>query len=191
MRAAAVRIDEVPGVVSGITLEAATTAALADGRSVVALHTGELTDRFGNILADGTLAQFIFDGPSGTGAVTGTVQNGAVHIELTAPTLPGTVIGHLNIHGVVSNDVVIDYSSAIAGFDVRLEFIGQDAVLRVDGALDPSGAFVADGTEVTWGDHRASLRRGSTEIWVPAPLVDANATVDILGLTQQTETSTQ
>ncbi len=191
VRAAAVRIDEVPGVVSGITLEAATTAALADGRSVVALHTGELTDRFGNILADGTLAQFIFDGPSGTGAVTGTVQNGAVHIELTAPTLPGTVIGHLNIHGVVSNDVVIDYSSAIAGFDVRLEFIGQDAVLRVDGALDPSGAFVADGTEVTWGDHRASLRRGSTEIWVPAPLVDANATVDILGLTQQTETSTQ
>ena len=85
--------------------------------------------------------------------------------------------------------MAIEYATAIASFDARLEFIGEEAVLRVDNALDPSGAFVADGTEVRWGDLRASLRRGSAEIWIPASLVDADARVEILGLTTQTEMS--
>ena len=190
VRGSTVRIDEVPGTVRDITLTATETTGLADGRWVVALHTDELVDAFGNTLADGTITQFIFDGPSGRGAVTGTVQNGAVHIELSAPTTPGRLRGYVEIHGVASNDVVIDFASAIASFDARVEFIGEEAVLRVDNALDPSGAFVADGTEVAWGDQRVSLRRGSAEIWIPALLVDADATVEILGLTTQTETET-
>ena len=187
VRANAVRIDEVPGTVRDITLTASTTDALADGRSVVALHTDELTDRFGNTIADGTIAQFVFDGPSGRGAVTGTVQNGAVHMELSAPTEPGRLVGHLDIHGVASNEITVDYRSAIASFEARLEFIGEEAVLRIDNALDPSGAFVADGTQVSWGDQAASLRRGAAEIWLPAPLAPTNATVEILGLAAQTE----
>ena len=190
VRGSTVRIDEVPGTVRDITLTATETMGLADGRSVVALHTDELVDAFGNTLADGTIAQFIFDAPSGRGAVTGTVQNGAVHIELSAPTTPGRLTGYVEIHGVASNDIVIDYVSAIASFDARVEFIGEEAVLRVDNALDPSGAFVADGTEVAWGDLRASLRRGSAEIWIPASLVDADAMVGILGLATQTEMET-
>ena len=105
-------------------------------------------------------------------------------------TTPGRLTGYVEIHGVASNDIVIDYVSAIANFDARVEFIGEEAVLRVDNALDPSGAFVADGTEVAWGDLRASLRRGSAEIWIPASLVDADAMVGILGLATQTEMET-
>ncbi len=189
VRGSAVRIDEVPGTVRDITLTAIETTVLADGRSVVALYTDELTDAFGNTLADGTIAQFIFDGPSGRGALTGTVQNGAVHIELSAPTTPGRLTGYVEIHGIASNEVAIEYATAIASFDARVEFIGEEVVLRVDNALDPSGAFVADGTEVRWGDLRASLRRGSAEIWIPASFVDADARVEILGLTTQTEMS--
>ena len=189
VRGSAVRIDEVPGTVRNITLTATETTGLADGRSIVALHTDDLVDAFDNTLADGTIAQFIFDGPSGRGVITGTVQNGAVHIELSAPTTPGRLTGYVEIHGVASNDIVIEYVSAIASFDARVEFIGEEAVLRVDNALDPSGAFVADGTEVTWGDLRASLRRGSAEIWIRASLVDADETVEILGLATQTEMS--
>ena len=189
VRGSAVRIDEVPGTVRDITLTAIETTVLADGRSVVALHTGELSDAFGNTLADGTIAHFIFDGPSGRGTLTRTVQNGAVHIELSAPTTPGRLTGYVEIHGIASNEIAIEYATAIASFDARLEFIGEEAVLRVDNALDPSGAFVADGTEVAWGDLRASLRRGSAEIWIPASLVDADARVEILGLTTQTEMS--
>ena len=189
VRASAVRIDEVPGVVGDIVLSATEADGLADGRSVIAIATGELTDRFANTLADGTVAQFVFDGPSGRGSVTGTVQNGAVHMELSAPAMPGRLVGHLEIHGVASNQISIDFASAISGFDARVEFIGEEAVLRVDNALDQSGAFVADGTEVAWGDLRASLRRGSAEIWVPASLVDAGATVEILGRINQPEMS--
>ena len=189
VRASAVRIDEVPGVVGDIVLSATEADGLADGRSVIAIAAGELTDRFANTLADGTVAQFVFDGPSGRGSVTGTVQNGAVHMELSPPAMPGRLVGHLEIHGVASNQISIDFASAISGFDARVEFIGEEAVLRVDNALDQSGAFVADGTEVAWGDLRASLRRGSAEIWVPASLVDAGATVEILGRINQPEMS--
>ena len=59
VRGSAVRIDEVPGTVRDITLTAIETTVLADGRSVVALHTGELSDAFGNTLAEGTIAQFL------------------------------------------------------------------------------------------------------------------------------------
>ena len=147
----------------------------------MALHTEELVDAFGNTLADGTIAQFVHEGPSGRGAVSGTVQNGAVHIELSAPTSPGRLTGHLVIHGVESNDVTIDYASAISGFDVRIEVIGDEFVLRVDNAFDPSGSFLADGVLVTWGNQRASLGRGSAQIRLPAALADVDAYVEILG----------
>lgn len=187
VRGAAVRIDEVPGMVADITLTVSEPSGLADGRSVIVLDTDELTDGFTNTLADGTSAQFSFDGPSGQGVVSSTVQNGVVRIELTGPTAPGQLTGYLDIHGVASNEVAIDYTTAITSFDARLEAIGEEIVLRVDNALDPAGAFIADGTHVTWGDQRASLSRGSAEIWVPAALADTTAPVEILGLISQPE----
>jgi len=184
VRAASVRIDEVPGTVRTIEARASASTGLADGRSIIAVQTGELVDAFDNPLADGTIAQFTYNGPTGRGVVNGTVQNGAVHIELSAPTSPGRLAGQFEIHGTTSNEIAIDYATAITGFDVRLDVIGTEAVLRVYNALDPAGAFVADGTELTWGDQRVPLRRGSAEIWVPAALVDAAATAEILGLIQ-------
>lgn len=187
VRGAAVRIDEVPGTVRDIVLSASQTGGLADGRSVVVLDTDQLVDNFDNTLADGTIAQFVFDGPSGQGVVNGTVQNGVVHIELTAPTQPGALTGYLDIHGEASNTITINYASAIASFDARLEEIGEEVVLRIDNALDPSGAFVADGTEVIWGDLQASVRRGSAEIWIPTSLADTATQAEILGLITQPE----
>ena len=190
VRASAVRIDEVPGVVRDITLTASEPRGIADGRSVVTLHTNQLVDAFGNTLADGTIAHFIFDGPSGRGMLNSTVQNGVVHIAVHAPASPGKLTGHVVIHGTESNDVEIDFATAIDGFDARIEFIGDEALLRIEHALDPSGAFVADGTEVTWGDLRGSVRRGSAEIWIPAALADAEAPVEILGLAADVELGT-
>ena len=182
VRGAAVRIDEVPSIVTNIELSSAAAVGLADGRSVITLNTEPLTDGFDNTLADGTSAQFRFDGPSGQGVVTGTVQNGVVRIELAAPARPGRLTGYLDIQGVASNDITIDYSTAISGFDAYVETIGEEAVLRVSNALDPSSAFIADGTEVRWGDLRGTLRHGSAEIWIPAALADVDANVEILGL---------
>lgn len=188
VRGAAVRIDEVPGTVRSITLRSSSLTGRADGRSVLAIETDELVDAFGNVLADGTSAHFVFDGPSGQGVVTGTVQNGIARIELTAPTEPGRLVGYLDVHGVQSNEVEIDFESAISGFEVRLDTVGEETVLRVENALDPSGAFIADGTTVTWGELVGVLRRGSAEIWIPAALADVNASVEILGLVVQPET---
>ncbi len=184
--AAAVRIDEVPGVVTTVELAAEDEQGMADGRSLVEVETTELRDVFDNVLADGTIAQFIFDGPSGRGAVPGTVQNGVVRVEIVAPQQPGMLTGRLEIQGVESNEITIDFASAIASFDARVEQIGADAVLRIDAAIDRDGAFVADGTEVRWGDERAQLRQGSAEIWVPADLLPTEVpAVAILGLELQ------
>ena len=91
--------------------------------------------------------------------------------------------GRLAVQGVPSNELAIRFDSAIASFDATVEQLGNDVVLRVDSAVDASGAFVADGTEVIWGDHRTQIRRGEAEIWLPSNLIgNATPTVEILGL---------
>lgn len=185
VNAAAVRIDEVPGRVAGIELGASTTTGPADGRSVIEVETELLTDAFDNVLADGTVAQLVFDGPSGAGVTPGTVQNGVVRVDLVAPDLPGQLTASVHIHGEVSNEVTIDFVSAVESYEAWLDSVGTDVVLRIDRALDQSGAFIADGTEVRWGDERTQLRHGSAEIWIPADLVGEDiSTVEILGLEQ-------
>jgi len=183
IHAAAVRIDEVPGVVSDIEFASDRLDGRADGRSLIELESGELVDRFNNLLADGTVGHFVFEGPAGQGVVAGTVQNGVVRIELVSPSIPGTITGHLEIHGRTSNDVAIEFYPAIASFDVSLDLIGAETILRISTAVDADGAFVADGTEVRWGDYRTQIRRGDAEIRIPAGLAPTGDTpVLILGM---------
>ncbi len=186
VNAAAVRIDEVPGTVASISLNVAEPVGTADGRSLVEIETTELTDRYGNVLADGTLGQFVFDGPSGEGIVPGTVQNGIVRIELVAPDMPGTLTGHLELHGKASNTVAIEYASAIGHFDAHLTTVGGDTILRIQSALDVDGGFVADGTEVRWGTLSTQIRLGEAELRIPTVLVpDTVPMVEILGLEKE------
>lgn len=188
VNAAAVRIDEVPGRVESIELVAVDEDGSADGRSLVEVETDILFDAFDNQLMDGTLGQFVFDGPAGQGVVPGTVQNGVVRIEIVAPDKPGTLVGFVEIQGERSNEVQIEFASAIASFDARIEQVGADAVLRIDSVLDPEGAFVADGTEVRWGEHNTQIRQGAAEIWLPAALVPEELPlVEILGLEKTPE----
>ena len=188
VHAAAVRIDEVPGRVEGIELLEVDENGSADGRSLVAVETDMLFDAFGNQLMDGTLGQFVFDGPAGRGVVPGTVQNGVVRIEIVAPDKPGRLVGFVEVQGERSNEVQIEFASAIASFDARIEQLGADAVLRIESALDPEGAFVADGTEVRWGEHNTQIRQGAAEIWLPAALVPEKLpSVEILGLEETPE----
>lgn len=185
INAAAVRIDEVPGTVRQIDLLSVDPEGVADGRSLVALITDTLVDRFNNQLSDGTSAQFVFAGPAGQGVVPATVQNGVVRVELVAPDRPGTLTGRLEVQGQESNEISIEFTSGIASFEAELERIGDDVVLRIDDAIDPNGSFVADGTEVEWGEHVTQIRQGAAEIWLPAGLVaDPVPSIEILGLEQ-------
>lgn len=185
---AAVRIDEVPGRVETIELDASTSTALADGRTIIEVETGTLVDEHGNELMDGTVAQLVFMGPSGSGVLPATVQNGVVRVDLVAPDQPGTLTASVHVHGEVSSDITIDFASAIESYEVRLESVGPDVVLRVERALDPSGAFIADGTELRWGNEQAQLRHGAAEIWLPAALLETEIPmVEILGLEADVE----
>lgn len=185
INAAAVRIDEVPGLVAQIAIAATSNRGTGDGRSLIEIESERLVDSFGNELLDGASAQFLFDGPSGQGVVPGTVQNGVVRLELVAPPSSGTLTGRLSLQGVLSNELVIRFDSAIASFDATVERVDGDAVLRVASAVDSSGAFVADGTQVVWGDQTTQTRRGRAEIRLPSSLIgDTAPSVEILGLEQ-------
>ena len=185
INAAAVRIDEVPGLVAQIAIAATSKRGKGDGRSLIEIESERLVDSFGNELLDGASAQFLFDGPSGQGVVPGTVQNGVVRLELVAPPSSGTLTGRLSLQGVLSNELVIRFDSAIASFDATVERVDGDAVLRVASAVDSSGAFVADGTQVVWGDQTTQTRRGRAEIRLPSTLIgDTAPSVEILGLEQ-------
>ena len=179
---AAIRIDEVPGTVSDIEISASALSGFADGRALVEIESTELFDTFDNRLADGTVGHFVFDGPSGFGVVAGTVQNGVFSVELVSPDKPGTLTGHVELHGRVSNEISIEFESAISGFEATLSQVGTDTVLRIDAALDPTGAFVADGTEVVWGEYRTQIRLGAAEIRLPAGASpESTAPIEILG----------
>jgi hypothetical protein len=168
-------LNEVPGVATAVELELATSAVVADGRQVIELATAELVDEFGNQLPDGVAGVFRLTTADTTTVVPATVQRGRLLAFWTAPDSPAVLRITASVNGQTSGSATIRAVTGVRPFEVTgsLEIDGYR--IRVGPILDPSGALVANGTEVVIGDRSTTTADG-----VATALVQANPGVIVV-----------
>ena len=178
-------LNEVPGVAVAVELDLPTATVVADGRQVIELATTQLVDEFDNQLPDGIAGVFRLTTPTTTSLVPATVQRGRLRAFWTAPTEPGELSITASVNGQTSPSAQITAVAAVRPFETAGRFTPDGYRVDVGPILDPAGALVADGTEVTIGDVATTTSDG-----VASALVQAESgvvAVTVLGRTANHE----
>ena len=144
-------LNEVPGLATSVALDLDESSFPADGRHVVELATDTLVDVFGNELPDGVAGVFRLTTTTSTAVVPATVQSGRLRAWWTAPDSPQVLNIEASVNGQTSDSQVVEALSAVQTFSVEGVRTRDGYEVRVGPLLDPSGSFVADGTEVLIG----------------------------------------
>lgn len=183
-------LQEVPGLPAAVELAVARRSAPADGRTLVAVETGELVDANGNRLLDGAAVVFTMTGPGETGrvAVASTVL-GRASTYIEAPSVPGSMVLSASVGGVVSPPVTLVFTPQVTARNVPVSVRPGDTAtaVTVGPVLGAAGAYLPDGTTVviTGPDATATctLTAGTCSGRLPAgpvgPLVVAVAGAEI------------
>ncbi len=182
-----VEVLEVPGPPGEVVIEPVDAPLRADGRQLVTIRTATLTDRFGNELLDGTAAVATIVAPTGRSTQRGLTVDGRVEIVVEAPSAPGEVTIELDVDGVRSAPMLLEFVSDVAELPVAATY--DDGVVRVEigSVVTRLGGFVPDGTPAVVnveGDiHVVVLEGGSGVIEIAAERVGA-VTVEVLGVSR-------
>jgi hypothetical protein len=174
-------LNEVPGVATSVELELETTVVVADGRQVIELATAELVDEFGNQLPDGVAGVFQLTTANTTTVVPATVQRGRLRAFWTAPDTPATLDITASVNGQTSAGARIRAAIGARPFEVAGALEVDGYRIRVGPILDPSGALVANGTEVLIGDRSTTTADGVATALVQSDL--GRVSVTVLGRT--------
>lgn len=140
------RLREVPNTAVRVALVEMEEVFSADSRTLVPLQTEPLRDRFGNLLSDGTLVEFIVAGQDGTAYLTGIIINGVAQTTLQAPLEPQTMRVTARVGDVESAPLLLEFVQFVEPFVVTLRAdVDQNALFVESGTLE-SGAIVPDGS---------------------------------------------
>lgn len=147
------RVDfaEVPGPASVVDVESPDeddrlSALVADGRSVVAIATGQIDDQYGNRLPDGHLVRLHTTGPDGIGQLTARTIDGIARFELVAPRVPGVVRASASVDGAASDPIDVAFAPAVSEIPVEAAWDDDVLTITVGPVLDHVGAVMVDGT---------------------------------------------
>ncbi|MCU0495088.1 MAG: hypothetical protein MUD01_26165 [Chloroflexaceae bacterium] len=106
-------VREIAGPPASFTLSADPTSLPADGHQTLTLRTGQVQDRYGNTLPDGTLVTFIVEAADGTvppRRLPALLVGGVAETPLQAPATPGTMRARASIAGVLSPVVELHFT---------------------------------------------------------------------------------
>lgn len=164
-----------------ITLHADPSVMVADGQSTTTITSDQLTDRYGNIIAEGTPVDVAVT--SGTINATGqssatvtTGANGILTFTVTGSTIAGTAaVSAQNSAGTASGSIDITYTPGEPSGVISLQASplslvaksGAQSTIRVPNdspITDQFGNIVADGTPITVSTTRGKLVVNSTEV---------------------------
>jgi hypothetical protein len=163
-----VEVLEVPGPPVEVAVELPSIPLRADGRMLVTLRTGVLVDRYDNVLLDGTAAVVRFDGPDGLGTLRAASIDGRVEFVIEAPREPGSMSVAIDVGGVVSEQVMLDFVADVSALPVRVTRQIDTLQIEVGRVLTTHGGFVPDGTPVTVraasGTITGTLRDGAATL---------------------------
>jgi hypothetical protein len=120
----------------------------------VVLKTGVLTDRFGNVVADGTLVTFVATDAQGERRIPAITVDGVATAPLLAPTQPSTVDVFAVVYDIASPHVSVPFTAgpAVGPIPVKatVDQANGDLAVSAGPVLTELGAYVPDGTVVTF-----------------------------------------
>ncbi|TDQ31082.1 hypothetical protein CLV82_1783 [Zeaxanthinibacter enoshimensis] len=127
-----------------------TSRGFADGKELLQIRTGMVRDRYGNILADGTLVRFQVENSSGFKLFTeGKLINGMASAAMLHPTSPGSWKIEAVVGGVLSSEpLMVSFEMAVTGYNLRQDqdIPGKLYVEQVSGVM---GQMIQDGFPVS------------------------------------------
>jgi len=143
----------VPGIPVSFRLTADRFSVPADGRQLVRLQSDQITDRFGNVLLDGTsvmvLATML---PDEQRSLPATTIDGRIYTALQAPSQPGTMTVQAWIAGVASQPLQLEFTPgpAVQPILVTSQKAANGVVLRAGPLVGQLGQFIPNGAAVTF-----------------------------------------
>ncbi|MCB0156486.1 MAG: hypothetical protein KDD83_00010 [Caldilineaceae bacterium] len=146
-------VREVPGPPVHLRVAAGPNGLPADGRQLVTLETGPITDAFGNAMLDGMTVTFLLTDADGrVQRVPAVTVDGRARALVPAPARPGTVTVRALAADVESAPVALTFVAGPAVDDFQVEArVQPDEIALVAGPLVGAlGQFVPDGTVVTF-----------------------------------------
>ncbi len=143
----------VPGPPVSFALHAEPRTAAADGHQWIRIRSEQITDRFGNVLLDGTNVTVLAAmPPAEMRTVPAITVDGRIYTTLQAPTRPGTMFVRAWIGGASSQVVTIEFTPgpAVQSIAVRTTWQSDGIALTAGPLVGDRSQFVPDGTEVTF-----------------------------------------
>lgn len=145
-------LEVSPSVPMPFSVLSDTSRGYADGKELLQLRTGMVRDRYGNILADGTLVRFQVENSSGIKLFTeGKLINGMASATILHPTSPGSWKIEAAVGGVQSNEpFMVSFEMAVTGYNLRQDqdIPGKLYIEQVSGVM---GQMIQDGFPVIIG----------------------------------------
>ncbi len=143
-----VEVLEVPGPPVAVSVVEPDVPLRADGRMLVNLETDVLVDQYGNVLLDGTSGVVRMEGPLGHGTLRPFTIDGRFEFFIEAPPLPGTVTLDIEVDGVRSEPIELDFVSDVSELPVDAVRTPDGVLVTVGEVLSVHGGYVPDGTSV-------------------------------------------
>jgi hypothetical protein len=146
---------EIPGWPVPFKLAADPPTLPADGFQLMTLRSDVITDRFDNIMPDGTQVSFVVTGPAeDVRFIPAQTVDGVAETVMQAPELPGDYDIRVAVFGVESEPLVVEFTPgpAIGRFAVDVEVNNENGeLLLVAGPITAVlDQYVPDGTPVQY-----------------------------------------
>lgn len=142
-----------PGLPQPFQLFADKVAVPADGRQLVRISSSQISDRFGNVLLDGTSVTLLATlSNQERRSLPAATIDGRIYTTIQAPSQPGAMILQGWLAGVASAPLTIAFTPGPAVQPIRLVTQKTADGLQVIAGplLGELGQFIPDGAEVTF-----------------------------------------
>jgi hypothetical protein len=161
-----------PNVPQPFTIRSITEHNKADGNSLIQLETGLIKDRYGNAIADGSLISWSIRGNESQSEVDSYTIDGRSTVEITHPTVAGTLKITASINGVYSNTLTKSFESGLQSYETALE----DKLLTIGPMVSFLGQYIPDGFPI---ELRVSTTDQVVLDWTPLQSKNGYAQYDL------------
>jgi len=142
-----------PGLPVSFQLTADKLEAPANGRQLVRISSDQITDRFGNVLWDGTNVTLLATmAPQERRFLPATTIDGRIYTTLQAPNQPGIMTLQAWIAGVPSAPLAIHFTPgpAVQPILVTTKKVAEGILVTAGPLVGQLGQFIPDGAAVTF-----------------------------------------
>ncbi|WP_341227099.1 hypothetical protein [uncultured Arcticibacterium sp.] len=139
---------EMPGFPVNFNIYAERVYSFADKRQNFHLKTSVIKDKYGNIVADGTLLNIdVTDSDNSKRILTSYTMDGVAELDIQNPSLAGKILINGSIYGdAKSNELELSFKKYLAKLPVR--FSAEEKAVIVGPLVGPLKQYMSDGAEI-------------------------------------------